>query len=66
METIMPTEKEDESLGLEQLPQTELDSVPGAGEKSDADTGSMFKGKANTEGAQPGSTKPSTDDAQAE
>jgi hypothetical protein len=62
----MPTEKEDESLGLEQLPQTELDSVPGVGEKSDTDTSSMFKGKADAEGAQSGSTKPSTDDAQAE
>lgn len=30
----MPNEQEDESLGLEQLPQTELDSTPGVqGEK---------------------------------
>ncbi|MBD1909402.1 MULTISPECIES: hypothetical protein [unclassified Leptolyngbya] len=63
----MPTEKDDESLGLEQLPQTELDSVPGAGEQPDPDTDKMFRNNsANAEAEKPGSVKPSTDDAQAE
>ena len=62
----MPNEKEDESLGLEQLPQTELDSVPGSPEKTDADTGSIFKNKTNTDVEQPGSVKPTTEEAQAE
>ncbi|HEY9663714.1 MAG TPA: hypothetical protein V6C65_35140 [Allocoleopsis sp.] len=30
-------EQEDESLGLEQLPQTELDSIPGVGEQPDSE-----------------------------
>jgi hypothetical protein len=35
----MPDAQEDESLGTEQLPQTELDAIPGTGEQpiSDAD-----------------------------
>lgn len=36
----MPDEQDDqqdESLGLEQLPQTELDSVPGVGEQPTSD-----------------------------
>jgi hypothetical protein len=34
----MSDEQQDESLGLEQLPQTELDAVPGKGEKQDPNT----------------------------
>lgn len=64
----MPTEKDDESLGLEQLPQTELDSVPGSGEKLDPDTDAIFRNNASgAEAEQMGSEKPTTDnDAPAE
>jgi hypothetical protein len=37
----MPNEQEDESLGVEQLPQTELDAVPGKAEKQDPNIGDM-------------------------
>lgn len=33
----MLDEQEDESLGLEQLPQTELDAIPGVGEQPDSE-----------------------------
>lgn len=63
----MPTHKEDEPLGIEQLPQTELDTLPGAGEKSDSAMDTNFKGKpTKAEAEKPGSVKPTTDDAQAE
>jgi hypothetical protein len=34
----MSDEQEDESLGVEQLPQTELDASPGKGEEQDPNT----------------------------